>query len=206
MNSLASILQSRRASIYSGVFLALIWGLFAYAHMLEFLKTYDWSLLLFCASESLTVAFYIFRSTPKTVSINPFDWIVAIGGTFAPLFFRPAMWGILPLAKFAIIAGAFFQIMSIISLNRSFALVAAKREIKTSRMYRIVRHPLYASYCLIFIGYVLTNTTISNVVIYLIAMSFLCIRIFREEKHLALDPLYCDYMLKVRYRLIPLIF
>lgn len=206
MSTLAEALQSKRVNICSGIFLAVIWGIFAYAHMLGFLKTHQWPLLLFCFSETLVVTFYLFRSRPKTISVNPFDWIIAIGGTFTPLFFRPALWGILPLANIAIIAGAFFQILSIISLNRSFALVAAKREIKTGWMYRIVRHPLYASYCLVFLGYVLTNTTLANVLVYLIAMVFLCIRIFREEKHIALDPLYCEYMLKVHYRLIPYIF
>lgn len=152
------------------------------------------------------MAVYIFRTMPQTISVNLFDWIVAIGGIFSPLFFRPALERILPLANIMIIAGAFFQILSIISLNRSFALVAAKREIKTGWMYRIVRHPLYASYCLVFLGYVLTNTTLPNVLVYMIAMVFLCIRIFREEKHIALDPLYREYMLKVHYRLIPFIF
>ena len=192
--------------MYSGIFLAVIWGFFAYAHLMGFLKTQEWLLLLFCFSETLVVFFYIFRSKPTTVSDYPFDWIVAVCGTFSPLFFRPALWGILPVAKFAIILGALFQILSVISLNRSFALVAAKREIKTSWMYRIVRHPLYASYSFVFIGYVLTNTTFTNSIIYVLSMGFLCIRIFREEKHLALDPLYCEYMNKVRYRLIPLIF
>ncbi len=206
MSTLAAILQSKRVNMYSGVFLAVIWGFFAYAHMLGFLKTHEWSLILFCFSETLVVIFFVFRSKPKTISVNLFDWIVAIGGTFSPLFFRPALWGILPLANIAIIVGAFFQILSIISLNRSFALVAAKREIKTAWMYRIVRHPLYAGYCLVFLGYMLTNTTLSNVLVYLIAMVFLCIRIFREEKHIALDPLYREYMLKVHYRLIPFIF
>ena len=206
MSTLTTILQSRQANRCSGVFLAVLWGFFAYSHLLGFFKTQAWSLLLFCFSETLTVGFYIFRSKPKTISVNPFDWIVAIGGTFSPLFFRPASWGILPHAEAIIIVGALFQILSIISLNRSFALVAAKREIKTGWMYRIVRHPLYASYCLVFLGYVLTNTTASNAFIYLIAMGFLCLRIFREEKHLALDPLYCAYMLKARHRLIPFIF
>jgi len=205
MNTLIAILQSRWAHIFSGVFLALIYEFFAYSHMLSFLKTNEWPLLFFCFSETLVIAFYIFRHRPKTISVNPLDWIVAIGGTFSPLFFRPTLWGILPLAKFAIIAGAFFQILSLISLNRSFALVAAKRDIKTSWMYRIVRHPLYASYCLSLTGYVLTNTTLFNLLIYLINMGFQFVRIFKEEKHLSLDPLYREYMLKVRYRLIPFI-
>ena len=87
MNTLATMLQSRGANLCSGVFLAVVWGFFAYAHMLSFLKIYEWSLLLFCFSETLCVAFYIFRTKPQTISVNPFDWIVAIGGTFSPLFF-----------------------------------------------------------------------------------------------------------------------
>ncbi|HLA32072.1 MAG TPA: methyltransferase [Pseudomonas sp.] len=206
MSSLSAVLQSSRTNFYSGVLLATIVGIFAYAHMLAFQKTHEWSLLLFCFSETLAAALFIFRSDPKTVSAIPLDWLVAIGGTFVPLFFRPASWGILPLASVAIIAGASIQLLSLISLNRSFALVAAKREIKTTWMYSIVRHPIYASYCLTFTGYVLTNTTLANGAIYALTMGFLCTRIFREEKHLSLDPQYREYMLDVRYRLIPFIF
>ena len=95
--------------------------------------------------------------------------------------------------------------MSLISLNQSFALVPAIRKIKTGWMYRFVRHPIYASYCLTFMGYVLTNTNSANIVAYLVSMTFLLIRIVREEKHLALNPVYIEYMSKVRYRLIPYI-
>ncbi|AYC32610.1 isoprenylcysteine carboxylmethyltransferase family protein [Pseudomonas cavernae] len=206
MSQTSKLLQSSRLNFYSGMFLAVVWGMFAYAHILQFQKTHELSPLIFCLSETLTAIFFIFRSDPETVSTIPFDWLVAIGGTFAPLFFRPASWGILPLASTAIIAGACIQILALISLNRSFALVAAKRKIKTAWMYRIVRHPIYASYCLIFTGYVLTNTTLANVAIYAVTIGLLCIRIFREERHLALDPQYREYMIDVRYRLIPLIF
>lgn len=206
MSSLSEFLQSKRANMYSGVILASIWGIFAYAHLMGFQKTQNWALLLFFFSETLTAGFYIFRSDPKTVSVVPFDWLVAIGGTFAPLFLRPTSWGMLPVASIAIMAGTCIQILGLLSLNRSFAIVAAKREIKSAWMYHIVRHPIYASYCLTFTGYLLANTSLANLLIYLTSIVFLCIRIFREEKHLALDSVYRAYMRKVRYRLIPLIF
>lgn len=206
MSSFSEFLQSKRANVYSSIILATIWGVFAYAHLTGFQKTQNWALLLFFFSETLTAGFYLFRSDPKTVSVDPFDWLVAIGGTFAPLFFRPTSWGILPVAGIAIMAGTCIQILGLISLNRSIAIVAAKREIKSAWMYRIVRHPIYASYCLTFTGYLLANTSLANLLIYLTSIVFLCIRIFREEKHLALDSLYRTYMHKVRYRLIPFIF
>ena len=203
MNKVNMFLKSRLAHIISSGFLGSIYIVFAYAHVSSFLKTHEITWLLFGLSESLLVFFYIFRTRPNTISVEFFDWLIAIIGTFAPLFFRPAEWGVLPMAKYAIIVGTVFQIMGVLSLNRSFALVAACRSIKTKWMYGIVRHPIYASYCLIFLGYVLSSTTVANVVVYSVSMIFLMLRIIREEKHLALDPLYRQYQLKVRYRLIP---
>jgi protein-S-isoprenylcysteine O-methyltransferase Ste14 len=206
MGALSAVLQSKRTDFFSTVGLAVIWGLFAVAHWNMFQKTHDLGLLLVVVSEALAAGFFIFRTDPKSVSVIPFDWLVALGGTFTPLFFRPSESGVLPIATYLIMAGTLLQIVSLISLNRSFALVAAKREIKTGFMYRIVRHPIYASYCLIFGGYILTNTTLENLLVYVVLIGFLCIRIFREEQHLALDPMYREYMSTVRYRLVPFIF
>ena len=73
-------------------------------------------------------------------------------------------------------------------------------------MYRIVRHPLYASYFVSFSGYVLANTSIANLVVYVTRSVLLFFRLLREEKHLALDPEYRAYMRRVKYRIVPLIF
>lgn len=206
MDLLPNIIASKRFNIYSGAFLAVLFGTFAYAHFIKFEQTLQWSLLLVIVSETLTALFFIFRSNPKTVSTTLSDWLVAIIGSFAPLFFRPAEWGILPAASILIVLGTLLQIISLISLNRSFAIVAAKREIKTEWMYRIVRHPLYASYSLLFGGYLLVHSTLTNLLVYIIMMIFLCLRIYREENHLSQDPGYRSYMSDVRYRLIPFVY
>lgn len=206
MEPRTSFVQSGRFSFYSGIILAIAFGTFAYSHLKGFQISREWMLLLFCFSEMLTALFILFRSAPKTVSVDHFDWIVAAGGTFAPLLFRPSSWGIAPFAKYAIVAGVTIQIAGLISLNRSLAMVAAKREIKTGGLYRFVRHPLYASYFLTFTGYVLMNTSLQNLIIYAATICLLCIRVFREEKHLALDSLYGEYMQKVNYRVIPFVF
>jgi protein-S-isoprenylcysteine O-methyltransferase Ste14 len=98
------------------------------------------------------------------------------------------------------------QILGVLSLNKSLAIVPAKRQIKTRGMYRLVRHPLYTSHILAMTGYVLANTTTGNVIVYAVAVASLFIRIIREERHLALDPQYRQYMEQVRYRLLPLVF
>lgn len=200
------ILQSRRLSIFSGIILAIAFGTFAYAHLKGFQRTHEWMLLLFCFSEMLTAVFILFRSDPETVSVVHFDWIVGIAGTFAPLLLRPASWGIAPYAKYAIVVGVMIQIAGLVSLNRSIAVVPAKRKIKTEGLYRMVRHPLYAAYFLIFSGYVLMNSSVENLIVYVITMGLLFVRVFREEDHLAQDSLYREYMQKVSYRVIPFVF
>ena len=206
MDGLEPILKSKWMHILSSLLISLIWSGFAYAHILAFLIKNELSLLLAFISETLIVIFFVFRSKPQTISVNLLDWLVALTGTFFPLFFRPAASGVFPPATFLMLAAALFQLLSIVSLNRSFALVAAKRKIKTQWMYRCVRHPLYSSYCFLYASYVLSNTSLENSGIFIVAMLCLFIRIFREEKHLSLDPLYTEYMLKVRYRLIPYLF
>lgn len=205
-NKLLQILESRAFNVYSGVPMAILYGLFAYAHYSRFLATHDWIMVLVLIFETLSAWFFIVRSEPKTVSLDPYDWLVAVIGAFTPLFFRPAAWGVLPAATILIVLGDMLQLVSMLSLNRSFAIVAAKREIKTAWMYRIVRHPLYASYFLSFGGYVLVYTTLANLLVYTLMVGFLCARIFREERHLYMDPVYRAYMLDVRYRVIPFVF
>ena len=206
MNLQTNFLLSKRLSFYSGGLLGISFGSFAYAHLLMFQRTHESMLLLFSFSELLTAVFLVFRSPPETVSAVRFDWIVGVAGTFAPLLLRPAPWGIAPFGRYAIVAGVMIQVAGLISLNRSLAVVPAKREIKTKGLYRYVRHPLYASYFLTLSGYVLMNTSPQNLAIYATTMVLLLIRVFREEKHLELDSSYRDYMHRVNYRVIPFVF
>jgi protein-S-isoprenylcysteine O-methyltransferase Ste14 len=206
MAGLTHIAHSRRMNLYSGLGLAGLFGAFAWAHFNKFQQTGELTLLLAVVSEALTTGFFVLRNDPKTVSAAPRDWFVGIAGSFLPLLLRPAGSALSPLAGLLIAAGTLFQIVSLLSLNRSFAIVAAKRTIKTAGTYALVRHPLYASYFLIFGGYVLTHATLGNVIVYTAAMGFLYARISSEERHLALDPTYRAYMLRVRYRLIPFLF
>lgn len=200
---LLSYVNSKSFNVGAGLFMASLWGVFAYRHVMAFLTFNDWTYLVIAGSETIIAAFFIFRSAPATVSHDPFDWVFGVAGTFTPLLFIPASWGILPGAKYLIAIGVVLQILGLISLNRSLAMVAAKRTIKTSGMYRLVRHPLYAAYFFVFTGYSLANTTIWNIVIYSISMGLLLSRIQREERHLLTDPIYADYAQRVRWRVLP---
>ena len=205
MNKLVIAMNTSAGRLATCFIVTILWSFFAYSHFNAFQKTGDWTYLLFCISEAVTVLLFTTRTAPKTVSVDPLDWLFAIGGTFVPLAFAPADFGIMPIAKHLIAAAMVMQILGLLSLNRSFALVAAKRELKLGGMYRFVRHPLYASYFVMFTGYVLSNTTLMNAAIYFLTLGLLSARMMREEKHLAQDPAYCAYMQSVPFRLLPFV-
>jgi protein-S-isoprenylcysteine O-methyltransferase Ste14 len=198
--------NAKHAPLLLGIFLALGWGLFSYSHLIIFQATGDWTYLLFCAAETLTAVLFLVRAEAVSVSHSPLDWILAIGATFMPFLFVPSSWGVLPQAKFLLVAGISVQIAGLMSLNRSFAVVPATREIKTAGMYRLVRHPLYASYFIALTGYVLANTSTVNIGVYITEISLQFFRLFREEKHLSMDLAYFAYMKRVKYRIVPYIF
>lgn len=206
MNTIATLCHSRGASLFTSITMACLWAFFASAHVMGFLHSGDWSYLLFCAAETLAALFFIVRSAPVSVSTDAGDWLLAIGATFAPFLLSPADMAIWPGARYLLAVGSLLQIAGLLSLNRSFGLVAAQREIKTGGVYRVIRHPLYASYLISLSGYLLANTSSANTVTYVATMSMMVARLLREERFLSTDVRYRVYMRQVKYRLLPFIF
>ena len=100
-------------------------------------------------------------------------------------------------------AGAIMALVSIQCLGRSFAILPSLRQIRTSGMYRVVRHPIYLSYGVMALGIVLRHPTLYNAVVALAGVSLMICRIKFEERLLEQDHQYRDYMAVIRYRLIP---
>ena len=71
------------------IVLALFFLQFLVAHGKEFLSTYRFSTLLLVIKVATDVVFYLFRRVPKEISISPYDWIVALLGTYMVACFRP---------------------------------------------------------------------------------------------------------------------
>ena len=189
------------------VTLAVLSGLFAYSHLLNFTRYKRVSNLLIVAKEALDGCFFLVRRAPLRTSKSPYDWIVGIGSTLLPLLLRPVE---RPydffLGELLQVFGLVLQIIGIISLNRSFGIVAANRGLKTDGLYRVVRHPLYSSYFLDFLGYLINNLSARNCLILAATGFFQVQRIFIEEDFLKRDASYAEYMKRTRWRLIPFIF
>lgn len=189
------------------VVLAVLWGGFAFRYLRHYRATGDIFSFIFFFVETISVFFLLTRTRPRETSYSLFDWVCALGGTSVALLFRPGQavfWGSGALVLFWI--GAAGQLLSILSLNWNFAIVPALRDITTSGTYRLVRHPLYASYLFLYVGYLLWNLTAWNVGIFLAFITFMLLRILNEERYLSRDDRYRAYQSRVRWRLVPFVF
>ena len=192
---------------FNNVVLTLLSGLFAYAHALNFLRYQRISNFLIVAKEFLDASFFLTRRAPLKTSKQPYHWFVGIAGTFLPLLFRPVDRPYdFVVGQILQLLGLVLQVAGIMSLNRSFGIVAANRGIKTNGLYRAVRHPLYSSYIVGHVGYVINNLSIRNCLILAFATLLQVHRIFIEEAFLKQDSAYGEYVRRTRWRLIPFVF
>ncbi len=195
-------------SVLSRVLPATCFGITCYFFWNSFTQTGKWTSLMWMVSEGLVVLLLVFRRDSRLLSRSPWDWFVALGGTFTVLLVRPATKSI-SMESVGIVlqvAGVLFAIYGKASLGRSFGLVAANRGIVSGGPYRIVRHPIYLGYLATHIGFLLTNWSPWNTAIYIVIYFFQISRIQSEEQLLREDESYRAYCQRVRYRLIPFIF
>jgi protein-S-isoprenylcysteine O-methyltransferase Ste14 len=133
-------------------------------------------------------------------------WVSTLLGTFLPLLFRPNGVEDLLAAQLAQALGTAFGVAGVLSLNRSVGLLPANRGVRSAGAYRLVRHPLYASYLVTHLGYVGSNPSAWNVAVLAGALVAQLVRIRGEERLLSHDPEYVAYSARTRWRLVPFVF
>jgi protein-S-isoprenylcysteine O-methyltransferase Ste14 len=183
--------------------LALLYTAFAYAHVVQFQLNPRPSFLLLVAFETMVVVMVLTRSDANSILHHWQAWLSTAIGTFMPLLLRPTAGGEdLLVGQVIQVIGVSLQIAAILSLRRSFGLLPAHRGIRSSGMYAWVRHPLYAAYLIAQLGYLISNPSLYNLTVILIATGGQIARIHFEEGFLAQSEAYADYMTKTRWRLI----
>jgi hypothetical protein len=105
-------------------------ALFARASILFYLHTHSLIGGLFVIEQAWFVVAFLIRRPERAISRRLASWLVAFGGTFAGVLFRPAgahpPWGVA--AGFGLqLAGLAVCIVSLLTLGRSFGFVAADR-------------------------------------------------------------------------------
>jgi protein-S-isoprenylcysteine O-methyltransferase Ste14 len=179
---------------------------FAEATLRAYLQTHRPLGALLVVEQMWVVVAYLIRRPARTVSRRWGDWALAFGGTFGGVLFRPVgahpQWGVTTGLVLQVV-GLTICVASFLALGRSFGFVAADRGLVRRGPYAVVRHPIYASYLLLQLGYVLQSISLRNIVVMLLASGCNVGRAVVEERVLATNDDYCTYRNKVRWRLIP---
>jgi len=190
----------------ANVGLALIYALFVYIFLRDFMASHRPSILITVIYETMLVYFLLTRAMPIGVSTAPFDWFVAVIGTWLPLMMRPAVeYNEILVLQVLQVVGLIVSMLGLMSLNKSFGIVAANRGVKTNGVYKYIRHPLYSGYVLALGCFVVQNLNLYNLALYIGLLVFKVLRIQSEEAFLSKDKAYRDYMTSTKYRLIPFI-
>jgi protein-S-isoprenylcysteine O-methyltransferase Ste14 len=158
------------------------------------------------AEEMWVVVAYLIRRPARTVSRRKGDWILAFCGTFGGVLFRPTgmhpRWGV-DIGFDVQLLGLAICVVSFLALGRSFGFAAADRGLVWRGPYTVVRHPIYASYVLLQLGYVLQSISVRNVLVMLMVTSCNVGRARAEERLLVTNEHYGAYRAHVRWRLLP---
>jgi protein-S-isoprenylcysteine O-methyltransferase Ste14 len=189
---------------FTNMLLATFFIFFAYSNAQSFLENPRLSVFLIVVAETIAAIFLIIRRDPDETWHSWQTWLTTACGTLAPLLLRPveAAEDVL-VGDIVIVIGFVIQILALASLNRSFGLLPALRGVKTGGLYAWVRHPLYAAYVIIFLGYLINNQSLNNAAVALLGLAFLVMRIHYEEDLLIQHADYRHYVNRTRWRLIP---
>ena len=172
------------------------------------LQPENWFSLLLLFSEGIVVFFILIRRPTEAISLRPWDWFIAMAGTFLALAVGKGGDPLVPpgLAGSLLAFGAVVHTGAKLSLRRSFGVVAASRGVMKKGLYRLVRHPMYAGYFLSHIGYLLLAPSVWNLLVYAAVWGLLTARIFAEERLLLGDLDYRSYASHVPWRVVPFVF
>lgn len=155
---------------------------------------------------TLLLILFLTRRKSRETSHMLMDWIIPIITVGATMFVHPGQTQFFTsnwIPYGLQIIGMSGMIFSLLSLGRSFGVIPANRDVKSSGAYRLVRHPLYACEMVFYLGFLSGNLSIHNVMLILLVIAGQVVRAIREERLLSHDENYVDYLTKIRYRFIP---
>ena len=185
--------------------LAALYALFMYRHAVTFVETREPTFLAIVVLETMIVTMFLARREASASNVSAVALAATALGTFSTLFMAPVERSGVPSAITVAIqvVGLTLAIVSLGSLRRSFGLAPANRGVKTSGMYRLVRHPLYASYLVALTGYLLAYPAPRNFALLAASLLGQLVRMSLEERLLLRDPTYVRYADRTRFRLVP---
>ncbi|MBN2000919.1 DUF192 domain-containing protein [candidate division KSB1 bacterium] len=158
---------------------------------------------------TILLLLFLTRRKSKDTGMGFMDWAIPIVTVSSAMMLRPGQpvnGFLLPVSLTVQIIGIVAMILALVSLGKSFGIIPANRNVKKNGAYHLVRHPLYAAEIIFYIGFLLGNFSLHNIVFAVIIFTGQIWRSILEEKLLSRDPVYVEYLGRVKYRFIPYIF
>lgn len=171
------------------------------------LSDFDFFELLHIVYTSAVALFFLIRTKPISVTMNPVHWLVALTTSFSGFFFirqdNETSTILFYVGKALIIMAFIPGFSGALALGRSFGMLPALRKVKTKLVYRLIRHPVYMASIMSVLGYTFLNLFVFNVILLILIIFLYDLRSKCEEQILSQSDTYVDYMKKVRYRFLP---
>lgn len=203
-----AVRRERQADLFARASISALFVLLAVNIGREFMATGHLTGLLLLVSELLVVVLTVARRRASIVDRSAGARIIATVSIVGIPFIRPTGGGLAPDLVTAAIsaAGLLVVIAGKLALGRSFGLMPANRGIVCRGIYKVLRHPIYAGYLVTHAAFLAAHPSLWNLALILVSDSALMMRSVYEERTLATDPEYAEYMTRVRWRVAPGVF
>jgi protein-S-isoprenylcysteine O-methyltransferase Ste14 len=194
--------KKRGKELVLDVAVSAVWLVYAGGYLRRAIDTRDPLGLGLMVFYTLVAVFFVLRE-PNRKECSKWETVLAVGAVFLPmLLLRPTGSG-------ASVAGSVIQgvallgiLVALVSLGRSFGIAPADRGLVTSGLYRWIRHPLYATETLFYVGFLVSNPSWRNAIGFVMSLAVHVLRIHLEERIL---EGYEGYARNVRWRMMPFV-
>lgn len=156
----------------------------------------------------LNVIPMLLRRPASRVSFNPFYFLVsALAAFWIPFPALDSTAGVMIVPRWFGVAlscvGLVLTIYARLSLGRNIGMVPAQRNLVLDGAYGYVRHPIYSAIFVSYVSVLILHYTPLRLALVCIGIFLFLVRSIMEERYLASDPQYADYMRRVPHRWIP---
>lgn len=166
---------------------------------------------LFILHNIIMCSCFILRTPAKAIRTTLSHQLVSICAFYSGMLFVGQVATenaiLLRISWWLMLLGMLISIVSLLHLGKSFGVLIAIRELKSTGIYSIVRHPMYLSDIIIRLAYMASHPSLFVFILVAISSACYVLRSRLEERFwLDSEPKYAEYMEKVKYRFIPKIF
>ena len=165
--------------------------------------------IAFALHNTVFLIIILIRRQHQAVNTNLFHQGIALVAFFSGMLFQETVTPsliLLRISQVIIVVAWLLGVATLINLGRSFGILIAKRDIKTSGLYGVIRHPMYFTDILWRVGIIIKNPCLINFVVFAASCACYIYRAVLEERFLRRYPEYQEYMQRVKYRFLPGLF